>query len=408
MKGLLKYWSAQFTSRGARFDPAMPYDDGTRLHIWGTTMSVDLEAGGALATAGLAAREIDKPGGRKRRDKEPKPTHCANCKSKLTGNYCWHCGQAAHVHRSLKHMFEETLHGVLHFDGKAWRTLPMLIFRPGALTRRYIDGQRVRYVSPLALFLFSAFLLFFVYSIVDAPVKSTANLTAAQRAEARAELVAAIETINRTIAQQSAAAQSADPAARSAAQADLAESKVELQVAESALAAFDSTAASPDAVAESGAKSKSANRNFDINTGNAELDAIIDEARGNPDLAAYKIKNTAYKFSFILVPISLPFLWLMFFWRPGVTMYDHTIFSLYSLSFMSLFFTAIALLQALPKAEEVGDSLSLAMPLHMFLQLKGTYGLGFFSALWRTLVLLISAGVVFVLFLLMVVAIAVT
>ena len=36
----------------------------------------------------------------------------------------------------------------------------MLAFHPGALTRRYIAGERARFVSPLALFLFSVFLMF--------------------------------------------------------------------------------------------------------------------------------------------------------------------------------------------------------------------------------------------------------
>ena len=47
----------------------------------------------------------------------------------------------------------------------------------------------------------------------------------------------------------------------------------------------------------------------------------IYRALANPDLALYKLKNTAYKFSFMLIPISLPFLWLMFFWKRGVAMY---------------------------------------------------------------------------------------
>lgn len=31
------------------------------------------------------------------------------------------------------------LHGVFHFEGKIWRTIPELCFRPGRLIRRYID-----------------------------------------------------------------------------------------------------------------------------------------------------------------------------------------------------------------------------------------------------------------------------
>ena len=89
---------------------------------------------------------------------------CLNCGTPLDGTYCHACGQRAHVHRSLWHLVEELLHGVTHFDAKGWRTLPLLVARPGLLTRRYIDGQRTRYVSPLALFLFSMFLFFLVMS----------------------------------------------------------------------------------------------------------------------------------------------------------------------------------------------------------------------------------------------------
>ena len=65
----------------------------------------------------------------------------------------------------LTGFFHDLLHGVFHFEGKIWRTLPLLAWRPGELTRRYIDGQRARFVSPIALFLFSVFLMFAVLSL---------------------------------------------------------------------------------------------------------------------------------------------------------------------------------------------------------------------------------------------------
>jgi hypothetical protein len=43
-------------------------------------------------------------------------------------------------------------------------------------------------------------------------------------------------------------------------------------------------------------------------------------------------------------------------------------------------------------------------PVHMFAQLRGTYGLGLFAASWRTLALLCICGTAFVLFLLFVLA----
>jgi hypothetical protein len=89
-------------------------------------------------------------------------SNCLNCGAKLLGDFCHECGQRAHVHRSLKGFFHDLLHGVLHFEGKIWRTMAKLIGNPGDLTRRYIDGERAKFVSPVALFLFTVFLMFAV------------------------------------------------------------------------------------------------------------------------------------------------------------------------------------------------------------------------------------------------------
>ena len=44
----------------------------------------------------------------------------------------------AHLHRTLGHMIEEFLHGILHFDTRAWRTLPLLAWKPGKAFDRSI------------------------------------------------------------------------------------------------------------------------------------------------------------------------------------------------------------------------------------------------------------------------------
>src|SRR6185503_17683936 len=94
---------------------------------------------------------------------------CLNCGTALIGPHCHNCGQAGHVHRTLMAWWHGLAHGVLHLDGKIWRTLPLLAWRPGELTRRYIEGERARFVSPLALFLFSVFLMFAVFNTVGGP-----------------------------------------------------------------------------------------------------------------------------------------------------------------------------------------------------------------------------------------------
>ncbi len=87
---------------------------------------------------------------------------CANCGTFLVGAYCHACGQNSHIHRTLKGFGHDLLHGVFHFEGKIWNTLPLLFFKPGELTRRYIHGERAKFVSPIAGFLFCVFLMFAV------------------------------------------------------------------------------------------------------------------------------------------------------------------------------------------------------------------------------------------------------
>ena len=116
-------------------------------------------AAGDIATGMLVGRAVEPSAG------EAHGSHgglCLNCGTRLIGAHCHACGQSGHVHRTAGAIGHEIAHGVFHFEGKIWRTLPMLALRPGELTRRYIAGERARFVSPMAIFLFSVFLLFAV------------------------------------------------------------------------------------------------------------------------------------------------------------------------------------------------------------------------------------------------------
>src|SRR3954463_5484622 len=119
----------------------------------------EFEALGNAVTGGLLGRAVE-PATGKLKDGHTDETRCLNCDAMLIGNYCHVCGQHAHVHRTLRAFAQDFLTGALNFEGKIFKTLPLLAWKPGALTRRYIDGQRARFVSPLALFLFSVFILF--------------------------------------------------------------------------------------------------------------------------------------------------------------------------------------------------------------------------------------------------------
>lgn len=369
-------------------------------------MSEELEAAGAAVTAGLAARVADGP---QVTPVEPEPhARCRNCGQPLTGAFCAACGQSAHIHRSLLHFGEEVLHGILHFDAKAWRTVLLLVARPGLLTRRYIDGQRTRYVSPLALFLFTMFLMVFVFTLTGSVAVTSASVSESDRAEARAQLGSAIDDAKAEVAKAEAALNAAREQRGdvAAAEQDLGVARKALRVVEVALAAFDAAAADKTGSGAAAAPTAPA-WSAQIETGSAAFDEAVRRQLKNPELALYRLKNTAYKFSFLLIPISLPFLWLMFALRRDVVLYDHAVFSLYSLSFMALLFTAVALLSLTPLDASLALVVLVVPPLHMFLQLRETYALRTRSALWRTAALLAVAGTAFALFLLLVAVVSV-
>jgi hypothetical protein len=91
------------------------------------------------------------------------PPHCTNCAATLSGPFCAQCGQkAAPVNPSLHDFLHELAHEILHFDGRILRSVRLLLTAPGRLSREAFDGKRVRYVSPIRLYLVFSVLYFAV------------------------------------------------------------------------------------------------------------------------------------------------------------------------------------------------------------------------------------------------------
>jgi hypothetical protein len=86
---------------------------------------------------------------------------CPNCGATRTGHFCANCGQkAAPVAPTLGHFARELVHEVLNVDGKIFRSLRLLLTRPGFLTREIFAGRRASYVLPLRLYLVASVLSF--------------------------------------------------------------------------------------------------------------------------------------------------------------------------------------------------------------------------------------------------------
>ena len=340
----------------------------------------DIDAAGELATGALLGRAVEPHAGEAQGERHGA---CLNCGTELIGPHCHRCGQAGHVHRSLGAIAHEIVHGVFHFEGKLWRTLPMLAWRPGELTRRYIAGERARFVSPMAIFLFSIFAMFAVFSWAGlsppADIRTAGPKT--QIEEARQELVARRADAARELRERPAN----DPK----------RTKYEARIAD-----IDATLKQ---IPRLGADD--ADEGFHAATrvtGWAALDHGIEKWNKNPSLMLYKLQSSGYKFSWLLIPLSLPFVWLLFFWKRQYKLYDHTVFITYSIAFMSLLFIVIALAAAIGVSDGWLVTAGVAIPLvHLARQMQQAYALGWTSAVLRTLLLSFFITIVLLLFLLL-------
>lgn len=345
----------------------------------------DAEAIGDAMTGGVLARAVEPGAGE---GHGGAADACLNCGTRLQGDYCHACGQSGHVHRSLGAFGHDIAHGVLHFEGKIWRTLPKLFLKPGELTRRYIHGERARFVSPFALFLFAVFLMFATFSAIGGPFDTSGNGEVFKiepgTKKARETSIAELAQLNAQRAQ--AVARRADTAEIDTRIADLREDIGELNV----VAGEDVTKDGGELGATKDAKQLQ------------WFETAYKKAKANPKLLLYKLQNNGYKFSWALIPLSVPFVWLLFAWKRQYKMYDHAVFVTYSIAFVTLLAIAASVFRALGAAEGIATALLVFIPpVHMYRQLRGAYVLGRFGALWRTLFLVTFAVIAATLYFLM-------
>src|SRR5258708_2958615 len=80
--------------------------------------------------------------------------HCRNCGAATLGAYCHACGQSTRERvPTVREFVHEFIGHYVALEGPLWRTLALLLFRPGELTRHYLGGKRASYVLPLRLYL---------------------------------------------------------------------------------------------------------------------------------------------------------------------------------------------------------------------------------------------------------------
>jgi hypothetical protein len=114
-----------------------------------------------------------------------KEKNCLNCGTIVAGKYCQACGQEnAEPRDTVLGLIQHFVYDITHFDGMFFSSLKLLLFRPGMLTRKYIEGKRASYLNPIKMYVFTSAIFFLIFFTFLNPVKSLKDDSAASRISA--------------------------------------------------------------------------------------------------------------------------------------------------------------------------------------------------------------------------------
>jgi hypothetical protein len=164
--------------------------------------------------------------------KERIEKNCLNCGAQVAGKYCQQCGQEnVEVKESFFHLLMHFIEDLTHFDGKLWKTLKLLLFKPASLTRLYMEGKRASYLHPIRMYLFVSAVFFFVIftggpknpaelnkveKSINSSNKSIKNMDSIAKAKDAFQFEIGKDTINYKTVEAYQAAQNKLPAAKKA------------------------------------------------------------------------------------------------------------------------------------------------------------------------------------------------
>jgi len=125
------------------------------------------------------------------------PEACRNCGAHAPGHFCPNCGQETRIALPTFPAFMREAAGrYVAMDGRLWRTLAVLMGRPGRLTLEYFAGRRKRYIRPARLFLVLYLLLFAVIGILQSPLDLKDEVVMVEPDQAKAAIQDAVKAAN--------------------------------------------------------------------------------------------------------------------------------------------------------------------------------------------------------------------
>ncbi len=311
---------------------------------------------------------------------------CQNCLTPLIDDYCHVCGQAAkEPRRAVIGLVQDVFVDTLAIDGKLARTLGLLLWKPGALARRYLDGKRVSYSPPFRLYLFASVFFFFgLFWATDAQVgafRASLGDTEAALAELSPEERAEVEE-NLRLAQEQFGAASPEVAAMIA----------ELEEAVVADADND-TDTDTDGAGDIETEETESAANEDVSWEDANYNGpawfephaqrIFEAAqrvREDPRLFVAEIRQNVPRV-LLLAPVVYGFvLLLLYFYRRKCFVYDHFVVSLYMHAALYAYLLIALILSLIPVVRALWFAPLLWGWLQPFLMFRQAYGSGWLSA----------------------------
>jgi len=305
-------------------------------------MSVELEIAGAASAGALTTRQSADLSG------EP----CRNCGAVVEEKYCPKCGQlAASFHRPIWSLVGETIADTFTVDGRLAKTLPVLLFRPGRLTKSYTEGKRARFVPPFRMFLLASLLFYLMLFTVVTPGQWLNSIDDETRAD------------------------------------------IETSLAE--------TPEIPELDAETRARLERANISVDAPEEiRGDIENQIVAVLNRPDQFAAEIEKWLPRLSILMVPLTIIALVLLHVWRRSLYVYDHAVHALHLHSWIYL--TGAFMMFAGPHLPGIAFALyGIGFLVYLWRSLVVAGSSGFFMSGLRTFLILffwtnVTATIVFV------------
>lgn len=329
-------------------------------------------------------------------------TTCKNCEQEheVGFEFCPHCGQKTNEDLTVGVLFYNTISNYFSFDARFFKSFIPLMFRPGILAKRFIEGKRLLYLHPAQMYLFISVVFFFLFSFI---VRNQVEELDKQLEKGFTKETAKIDSLRTQVL---------DTAKIARITKNLKDSNIIIGVDAEELKALDSIIAK---VANSPSKDFS---DFTFGYDGKKVDSLIAaKAPIEEQLKAMGMAEDAGMFNrrlytqllkfqtnkkggtilqtfydsvpialFVLLPIFAMLLKL-FFWRRGPFAH-HLVFSFYYYSFL---FTVMCILLLANFIWDVPDSVDFLIMLstffYLFLAIKHFYKQGYFVSFFKTCVI---------------------